>query len=656
MIFILFVFTWIPGLFCLRIYRQDLKPAGLICINTIIWTAYLYLVTEILSSFHLLSALPVSILWIIYTLLCVYYCLKHKQETTLLLNNAVSRFRNCVGIIQEDHALALLIFIVLFISLRSTFLAIITAPNNYDSMTYHLSRIMFWIENRSVAYFDTNIKRQLISPPLAEYINLHVILLSGGDVYVNMLQNLSSYGCMTLLYSILRRINCSRKWSVTGVLLMITMNAYYAETISTQVDIVGTFFLFIILYLIMDIIFRKERLTTENSLFQFILTGIGIGLLYLVKSNAEISVAAILIFVLIYRIYKKDRIRDLLLLFICMGVCAFAPACPSFVRNYRYCGDILASEYIGSISVGTLSPKYVLVNILKNCAIVSVSRSNAPFLSHILERICSILNVDINSPSIGAGFYTEYVLHMDNASAPLILPLAIPAAVIGIIKTAKNRNCMNLFSLVLFLQFAATAAVVRWQPWGVRLMLPSLAVMIIPVTYFISSISCPSSSKAGSFGYFLNGGIVALILLLCVSVNADSYNYLRDQTLFDIYSGKYDRSRFERYFTFSSCEEYYKEFVSIIKTENDIQNIGLYTGEDSYQYPLLAECYRKKQIQNVTLGRDTDTQMLNPGFTPDIIFAADRELDTGSIYFCNGNPYECIYTKDNCSFWHRTSS
>ena len=655
-IYILFLLTWIAGYFCIKIYRRNLKPGYIICINTLIWTTYLYLITEILSIFHLLSTVFVAILWIIYTIICIAYCLRNKNEFTDILHDALSNVRRIPEILMNDPVLSLLVFIIVFISIRSTFLALITAPNNYDSMTYHLSRIMFWIQDHSVSYYDTNIKRQLISPPLAEYINLHVILLTGGDIFVNMLQNLSSYGCIILMYSVLRRIGCSEKWSATGVLLMLTMNAYYAESISTQVDLAGTFYLFIILYLLSDIIFSENRLTIKNSLTRYIFIGVGTGLLYLVKSNAEISVAVILLFVLIYRICKKDRIRDLILLFAVIGICSFALACPGFVRNYRYCGDILASEYMGSISIGTLSPKYVLVNILKNCAIVSVNRSNAPFLTHIMNRICSILGVDINSPEIGSGFYTEYILHMDNASAHLILPFAIPASIIGIIRTIKNRTRINILSLVLLFQFIATAAAIRWQPWGVRLMLPSLAVMIIPIIHFISSTVTLTGPSVKSADRFTGIGIMALILLLCISTNADSYNYLREQSRFDIFSIKYDRSRFDRYFTFSSAEGYYKDFVDIIDSEKDISSIGLFTGEDSYQYPLLANYYRKKQIRNVVLDKDSNSVMLNPDFSPDIIFAADRELDHDSIYLCNGISYECIYSMDNYSFWRRISS
>jgi len=56
-------------------------------------------------------------------------------------------------------------------------------PYNWDSLTYHLPRIMHWVQNKSVAHYATNIDRQIASPPLAEFINLHIYLLMGKKMW-----------------------------------------------------------------------------------------------------------------------------------------------------------------------------------------------------------------------------------------------------------------------------------------------------------------------------------------------------------------------------------------------------------------------------------------------------------------------------------------
>ena len=648
-LFVFFTLTWIIGYLRLRL-NFSRSSGYCICINSIIWTSYLFVATELLSLIKSLTFFSILSSWIIYTAVNFTYFIKHKGSISESALNIRKRMGGIFESLKCDFTLSLLVFTVFIILIRSSFLAAATAPNNWDSMTYHLSRIMYWIENHSTAYYDTNIMRQLISPPLAEYINLHVILLSGGDIYVNMLQNYSSYGCIFLIYSLLRQFGCGRKWSLTGVILMVTMNVYYAESISTQVDLVGSFFLVIIVYLVTQII-RADHLSPDSEIPRFILLGLAIGLLYLVKSNAEISAAVILFFAVLYRLYKRDKTGSVVGLFLISLIASLVLVCPSFYRNFKYCGDILASDYIGRISTGTADPRYILVNILKNCAMAATSRTNPVFITHMLEKLSNSLGVNMNAPEIGSWFETEYSYNMDHASAHLVILFSAVSMIIGIIQTIKVRSRDNFFAIILLIQFYLTAAVVRWQPWGVRLMLPALVLITVPTIYFLSALPSVFSSNKGSSlsGQIPAACMIAVIVFLCISSNSGSFDYLFDQSRLDLYSFKYDRSRFERYFSFSSAEKHYLSFCDMIDA-NDYFNIGIYSGEDAYQYPLLARYYKQKNIQNVILG-DSNSLMLNPSFKPDIIISVEKELDCDSLYFCNGNSYECVYNDSGYSIW-----
>jgi amino acid transporter len=56
-----------------------------------------------------------------------------------------------------------IVFIVAVIGLIS----IVSPPNNWDSMTYHMSRVVHWIQNQSVAHYPTYDSAQLVHPPFA---------------------------------------------------------------------------------------------------------------------------------------------------------------------------------------------------------------------------------------------------------------------------------------------------------------------------------------------------------------------------------------------------------------------------------------------------------------------------------------------------------
>src|SRR5438046_547892 len=63
-----------------------------------------------------------------------------------------------------------------------------TAPSNWDSMTYHLSRAAYWLQQGSIAHYDGASIRQLASPPNAEILFAWTMSLAGDDSFVTVIQ------------------------------------------------------------------------------------------------------------------------------------------------------------------------------------------------------------------------------------------------------------------------------------------------------------------------------------------------------------------------------------------------------------------------------------------------------------------------------------
>ncbi len=658
--FLLFMITWIMSYLGISALKKERSVAYYVCINTVIWTAYLYVITELLSLFKAIYSVSVFVAWLVYCALCIILVKKKKEGFRGLLKGFFDSVKGYIAKLKNEPISLILMFVLLVLLFKSTVIALLTAPNNWDSMTYHLSRIMFWIENHSVAYYGTNIPRQLVSPPLAEYINMHAILLCGGDRYVNMLQNFSAYGCVVMLYAILRKLNCSRQWTLLGNILMLTMNAFYAETVSTQVDIAGSFYLLMIIFLSMEIMESMELSINKDGIQIFVVLGANIGLLYLIKSNALIPVVMIILFAFIRRISKKEGFVKPTALFMISGLTALMTVIPSLVKNYKYCKDILASDYVGRISTGTLSPGYLFVNVLKNIGIVAVGKYNSGFIMRLVSRCAAGMGIDINAAEISFNsleYSVYYSTNMDSASAHLIIPLMIIVGIICIYRLIWSHKSTDVFCLILLLQFIVMAAAVRWQPWGVRLLLPSLVVLMIPITYYISLLFDQLSGERDygvGFGTLINPLVIAFVLILCISSHADSYSYLKEQAGFNMLEKGYALSRMQRYFTYNDTYGYYKSMFETIDTYDNVDNIGLYTGGDTYQYPVMANYYKKKHVQNVKMNAEENKDMINEFFSPDVVFVAGKKMDDTVSYYCNGNKYHCVsFLDEKYSLWEK---
>ena len=151
------------------------KKADAYVYAVIAWTLFMFGVTEILSVFN---ALTMGTLWLCWGAL----------DVILLVASIKGRmFKRLdhTGIAVSRYA----VFCIAVAGGGILLLAFRTIPYNWDSMTYHLGRVVHWAQNRSVAHYGTHIMRQVFSPALAEFVNLHVYIMSNGnDCLLNLLQ------------------------------------------------------------------------------------------------------------------------------------------------------------------------------------------------------------------------------------------------------------------------------------------------------------------------------------------------------------------------------------------------------------------------------------------------------------------------------------
>ena len=246
-----------------------------VCIITILELTILYVVTEILSIFHLITPTNISVFWTIRTLfgIIIFYLYnrinnKNNQvKTTLQLQPGTNSICTEVTTKLYKFHIKILFSLVVLIILINLFMAAAIVPYNWDSMTYHLPRVIFWSEHKSIAYYDTNIPRQNFSPPFAEYIQLHLYLMTGVDYLANLPQNFAAIGILFFVYDILFNIlKCKKRAALFGVFLVLSMHIFQAESVSTQVDLIAAFIFLAAIEIVCDIADNKKDIYTKKEL------------------------------------------------------------------------------------------------------------------------------------------------------------------------------------------------------------------------------------------------------------------------------------------------------------------------------------------------------------------------------------------------------
>jgi hypothetical protein len=92
-------------------------------------------------------------------------------------------------------------------------------PNTNDSLSYHLSRVMHWIQNQALVHYPTTIDRQLWMPPWAEMAIMQLHLLKGDDGLSNLVQWFSMLSSLVVVSLIARRLGAN----LTGQLFAVSL-------------------------------------------------------------------------------------------------------------------------------------------------------------------------------------------------------------------------------------------------------------------------------------------------------------------------------------------------------------------------------------------------------------------------------------------------
>jgi 4-amino-4-deoxy-L-arabinose transferase-like glycosyltransferase len=356
--------------------------------------------------------------------------------------------------------------------------ALVAAPNNWDSLSYHLPRIEQWIQQGSLAHFPTSNIRQITSNPLAEMLILHFRLLAGSDQLDNLVQALAFVGCMTTSALVARRLGASRNGQILAALYVATLPMAILQGSSTQNDLLVSFFL----------LAAFERLLAWRSSGRVgngVGVGAALGLAILAKGTAYFFAVPVFLFTLATIVRKPLRYNVRVGIFIVPIVLAINAG--HYYRNVAQFGTPLGPQYgLASLdhSPGALFSSF-LRNIASNLATPSVRLNDR--LVHGVVSLHHLLGLNADDPNTtfpGEHFDLSMdITHEDGAPNPLHLCLAALTIVllgVGMLRPFSNSrqsSAVWAYSVAVLLGGMLFCAMLRWQPWITRLQLPLFVLM-----------------------------------------------------------------------------------------------------------------------------------------------------------------------------------
>lgn len=357
-------------------------------------------------------------------------------------------------------------------------LTFVVAPNNWDAMTYHLSRAVYWLQGESLAYRETHNLRQVVFPPNAELGLLWAMLFSGGDRWCGLVQWLAAITGGLLVFGTARLLTYDPAASLFAALVWLGLPQVLLQSTSTQNDLVATAFCLATVYFLLLGI-------REKYCPSILLSGLSVGLAAGTKLTALLHLPGLAVGAILMPLAGRGKTSTLVtwgaacaVSFLCLGSHRYvsnlalygAPlGDPAYVRHVSNQGGIDKAIFTANMT------RHVYALIDFTGLPPEVSRELQSWKAGWAPAVFRALHVDPNPPSEKTmyppfRFDSEPRVHEDLAwFGPLGFLLLVPSLIVGTAVGIVRRDPSRLVlaaSCASF--FVAASAALAWNPWTGR--------------------------------------------------------------------------------------------------------------------------------------------------------------------------------------------
>ena len=575
--------------------------------SSIILSGYL------LSEFHLWNS---RILWCIIPFFFSYilYILFNKSFLNSEVTNK-SAFKITGSTIQSIHIefsgmnlFERIIFSILFwtisiLTIAQVYLIFNTPPNEWDSMTGHLNRILYFLNQGTTEHFiGTNFNVDTYPKSFCS-IQVYPFLMSGYNEHFFKLPNYGSFWLICFgTYGILKQLGASYKSRLFGSLIVFLSPNIIMQSILTDTDIVLGAYLVSIIYLIL--VFKNTQ-----RLIYIYFVGLAFGLALSHKITFVFSFLPLLI-IYLFVIFSSSQYKILYKLkhFIyahLIGIIFFV-APTGYIANYLYynhpIGPEVATRHQSVERAGSLPNLMVqgsrnvvrytfdLLNFdgLRNWTIVEEKQI---LLKSKLVKLDKYFNLGLESTIdftiIPFSFNRRFEFFNGSPIYGSIFILLILPAIF--IYFRRPNFIKGIFLSAFILHFLILAYSAPYDPWKGRYMISSL-IYIVPFFIYIGDYFFYQAPAR-----FLKLTFVFTIIIISISALSTIGLNLRALP-FDAYGRKsiLKLNRMEA-LTVSRPDITlaYQNFDKIVPS-NAIVALG--TINDDYEYPLWGKDFKRKLI------------------------------------------------------------
>ena len=437
--------------------------------------------TEVLSLINQITYKGVLFFWIlivIFESIALLGLVRSKKYEIALINYLKGK------VILDWYEWLILFFVGLTCSV-TLLIALLSPPNNYDSMTYHMARVAEWIQHQNVNFYPTAIPRQNYSMPLAEYAILQLQILSKSDLYANLVQWSSFILSLVIISLITKELKFSKFTQILAGLVASTTPMAILQSSSTQNDLV-------VGVLCLSFAYFLSRFVKTFSLEDGFFTAVSFGLALLSKGTAYIYCAPIGILLgglKVFSLQEKKKKRELVWYLGLIVAAGLAMNTGHYIRNFNLYGHPLSTA-TNRITTDSFSLTTTYTNLVRNAA-VQLATPFPKVNNWIAKATEMSLGQNINNPEAtfeGVKFSVDFQINADYSGNLIQMVLLTLALILLPWMIKKRKSTIYLYLMAVLFAIVLFNISIKWQPWGSRLITPVFMLGSPLIAIFINKM------------------------------------------------------------------------------------------------------------------------------------------------------------------------
>jgi len=398
-----------------------------------------------------------------------------------------------------------LFFVVLSLSF-AFLIALIVLPNSHDSMTTHMSRIGYWLQNGNFFSFPTHNARQVYYPLNPALQVLWTIVLTGSDRFANLVQWVAVIAAMLSIIGISRLLNLSKVHALVNALLFASFPVVIMQSSTTQTDLVVAAFISCGIFFLISGIKRNRRSSIILSSLSF---SLAIG----AKQTTFLVLPGVLVlWVLLLFKHPRRNLSFLKSWMVSFFIFLLLFGSTTYLINFFYFSnpfgppgtiqanmlDLRGSEILVMVKTNALRHLYTFIDPI---GLPSPFREYVVKLkAYLFQPFFDLIGINLEGKSFAALQHPFSYLKVPNTTEDeawfglLGFCLLSTGMIINLVKGIKNRDPLRLGLLWIAFLYFLCILLFRpgWDPYQGRYFL-TIAAIITPLIYFPISKSFMST-------------------------------------------------------------------------------------------------------------------------------------------------------------------